>query len=344
MEPKLLERHAGILEILISDYIASAEPVGSRTIAKKYAGHLSPATIRNVLSDLTEMGFLTQPHTSAGRVPTGAGMRYFVDTLLKKRELSDAEMEAIRECCAGDEREVMSIIQNTSKLLAQVSHYVGLVMTPSTEEMIFKQIQFMPLSKNKVLGIFVSRDGIVQNRLIETGEDFNFSEIDKISNYCNNSFHGMTLEDALDKIERELATDYAKYDKMLRHAMLFSREVLSCIPGSELVVGGEIQLLDTPEFSNSEEFRRVVRELEEKNKVVKLLERCREGQGVRIFIGSDSPEGRGLDLVGIVGAPYKREGRTVGTLGVIGPMRMDYSRVVPIVDFTAKVLGDILDA
>jgi len=154
----------------------------------------------------------------------------------------------------------------------------------------------------------------------------------------------MTLDDALGKIERELASDYAKYDKMLRHAMLFSREVLSCIPRSELVVGGEIQLLDTPEFSNSEEFRRVVRELEEKNKVVKLLERCREGQGVRIFIGSDSPEGRGLDLVGIVGAPYKREGRTVGTLGVIGPMRMDYSRVVPIVDFTAKVLGDILDA
>jgi len=344
IDQKLSARYCDILDILISDYISSAGPVGSRTIAKKYVGHLSPATIRNVMADLTEMGFLEQPHTSAGRIPTSAGMRYYVDTLLKQRELSEREMESIRERCAGNEKEVSAILSRTSKMLANVSHYAGLVVTPSAERVIFKQIQFVPLSRNRILGIFVSRDGMVQNRLIEVTDELSYTELERISNYCNSSFFGLTLDDALDKVEKELEADYADYDRLLKRAMFFSKEVFENVPLADLVVDGQFQLIDTPEFAESEDFRKVIRELEEKKKVLHVLERCQDGDGVRIFIGMDSNDRANLETVGLVGAPYKKDGKVVGTLGVIGPVRMDYSRVVPIVDFTAKVLSDVLEA
>jgi heat-inducible transcriptional repressor len=341
------ERHLDILDILISDYIASAMPVGSRVIAKKYPGHLSPATVRNVMSDLTEMGLLKQPHISAGRVPTCAGMRMYVDALLKRRELSEQEMGAIRERCAGDEHEIGSILSRTSKMLARVSHYVGLVVTPGANRVIFKQIQFMPLSVNRILGIFVSRDGLVQNRLIEISEDLSYTELDRIANYCNNFLMGLTLEEALAKVERELQAEYVDYDRLLKKAMVFSKMVLSGVPDGDVVIDGQFQLLDLPEFSESEKFRNMVRELDEKRKVLKLLERVHKSEGVKIFVGTNSDletETENIDSFGVIGAPYHKDGKVIGTLGVIGPIRMDYSRVVPIVDFTAKVLGDILES
>jgi len=339
----MTQRYGEILNVLISDYIASAGPVGSRTIAKKYMGHLSPATIRNVMADLTEMGLLSQPHTSAGRIPTCAGMRYYVDTLLKRRELTEGEMETIRERCGGNETEIGAILGRTSRMLANVSHYAGLVVTPGAERVIFKQIQFVPLSRNRLLGIFVSRDGMVQNRLIEVNEELTYSELERISNYCNSVFLGLTLEDAREKIERELEADYADYDKLLKNAMLFSKQVFEGVPDADLMIDGQFQLLETPEFSESEKFRRLIRELEEKKRILHILERCQDGEGVRIFIGMDS-DASDMDTVGLVGAPYRKNGKVIGTLGVIGPARMDYSHVVPIVDFTAKVLSDILEA
>ncbi|HPQ81108.1 MAG TPA: heat-inducible transcriptional repressor HrcA [bacterium] len=342
MDIQLAERDREILRILIADYIATADPVGSRTIAKKYHGHLSAATIRNVMSDLTEMGLLAQPHTSAGRIPTGAAFRYYVDSLLKRRELSDAEMEAIRERCEGDERSVGAVLARTSRMLAAVSHYVGIVATPRAERTAFKQIEFVPLSRRRILGILVSQDGSVENRLIEVGEDLTYPELERISNYCNHAFFGLTLDEAREKVRRELETERADYDRLIKKAMVFSGEVLESVHRGDLVVDGEVQLLDAPEFAETEKFKRIVEALEEKQKVLHMLERCSEGEGVKIFLGADAEVG-GVDLVGVVSAPYFKEGRMVGTLGVIGPMRMDYSRVVPIVDFTAKVLGDVLE-
>ena len=342
MQHELSERDREILKILISDYIATADPVGSRTIAKKFPGHLSAATIRSVMSDLTEMGFLAQPHTSAGRVPTGPAFRYYVDSMLKRRELSEGEMEAIREKCGGDERGIGAVIARTSRMLAAVSRYVGLVATPRAERMVFKRIEFMPLSRNKILGILVSQEGVVENRLIEAGDELTYPELERISNYCNQSFIGLTLDDALDKVRRELETERADYDRLLRRAMLFSRQVLEGVPEGDLIVDGEMQLLDSPEFAEVESFKRLVEALDEKQQVLHMLDRCREGDGVQIFIGSDSGA-EGVGNVSLVSAPYFRDGKAVGTLGVIGPMRMDYSRVVPIVDFTAKVLGDALE-
>lgn len=338
----LSNRDREILEILIADYIATADPIGSRTIAKKHPGHLSPATVRNVMADLTEMGLIAQPHTSAGRIPTGEGFRYYVDSCLKKRDLTESEMEAIREKFSSDERGIDAVIQRTSKMLAAVSRYVGLVATPSAERIALKTIEFIPLSKQRLLGIFVSQDGHVENRLIEAGEDLTYPDIERITNFCNQAFAGLTLDDALAKIARELEAERADYDRLLKKAMLFSKQVIENIPQSDLIIDGEIQLLDSPEFAEAAKFRQVVEALEEKQGILHLLERCRDAEGVRIFIGSDATM-ENVDDLGVVAAPYLKDGKVVGTLGVIGPMRMDYSRVVPIVDFTAKILGDALE-
>lgn len=342
MNKQLSNRDREILEILIADYIATADPVGSRTIAKKHPAHLSPATIRNVMSDLTDLGLLAQPHTSAGRVPTDQGFKYYVDALLKKRDLTETEMEAIREKCMGDERGVETTIQRASGILAAVSHYVGLVVTPGVCRVIFKRIEFMPLSKNKILGIFVSQDGQVENRLIETTDELSYPELERMANYCNQVFTGLSLEDALVKIEREMEKDRVDYDRLLKKAMLYSKQVMESVPGEDLVIEGEVHLLDAPEFAEAEKFKKVVEAIEEKRAILHILERCREAEGVRIFIGADAKM-EGIDKLGLVAAPYFKDGKVVGTLGVIGPMRMDYSRIVPIVDFTAKILGDALE-
>ena len=342
MKQELPTRHREILDILISDYIASAQPLGSRTIAKKYYRQLSPASIRNVMADLTEMGLLAQPHVSAGRVPTHAGMRYYVDTLLKRRDLTDGEMETIRERYTQDERGIDSVLQRTSKILATVSRYAGLVATPTSEQVVFKKIEFVPLSRSRLLGILVTQDGLVQNRLIEVGEELSYPELERIANYCNRYFTGLTLEESTEKVRRELESKRADYDRLLKKAMTLSKSVLDSWPGPQLVVEGEVQLLDAPEFADSRQFRRLLEALEEKRKILHLLERCREGKGVNIFIGADA-EIQGVDAVGMVAAPYLRDGKVVGAVGVIGPMYMDYSHVVPIVDFTAKVLSDVLE-
>lgn len=336
------ERDREILKILIADYIATADPVGSRTIAKKYPGHLSPATIRNVMSDLTDMGLIRQPHTSAGRIPTDSGLRLYVNTLLKRRELTEGEMEAIRNRCSGDEKGARDLLQRASQILAAVSHYVGLVATPGSKRILFKRIEFVPLSRHRILGILVSQDGTVENRLIEVSEDLTYPELERISNYCNQALSGLSLDDALEKIQKELETERSEYDEILKKAMLFSKDVIAGIAGADLVVEGEVQLLDEPEFSEIDKFKKLMEALEEKQKVLHLLERCKEGDGVRIFIGADA-EISGMNGIALVSAPYFRDGKVVGTLGVIGPMRMDYARVLPIVDFTAKVLGDVLE-
>jgi len=343
MTNEATKRHLEILQILISDYIASAQPVGSRTIAKKHPSHLSPATVRNIMADLTEMGLLAQPHISAGRIPTAEGMRVFVESLLTRRELTSAEMEEIRRRCAGDECRIDAVLARTSRMLAAVSHYAGMVITPDAGRVKFRHMEFVPLSGRRLLGIFVSQDGTVQNRLVEAEGEFTYSEIEKINNYCNRAFSGLTLEGALEKAKRELAQMRSEYDRILGNAMVLSEKLLEVVPSEELMIEGEMQLLGTPEFAEVEKFRRVVEALDEKRTMVGFLERCREADGVRIFIGSDVKV-EGMDSIGVVGAPYLKDGRVIGALGVIGPMRMDYSRVVPIVDFTSKVISDALDS
>ena len=335
------ERDRDILQILISDYIASAQPVGSRTIAKNYPSFISAATIRNIMADLEERGYLWQPHTSAGRIPTEKAMRYYVDCLLDVRDLNESDKAQILSRYQGFGHNIESLVKRTSIILSAISHYAGIVASPNVEKANFKHIEFLRLSQKRLLGIFVTQNGIVQNRIIECDSDFSFSELERINNYCNGAFLGLTLEDALKKVQRELGDERSEYDRLLKKAMLISQELLSEISDCDIVIDGEEKLLDNPEFSKADDIKKVLGALEEKQKIARLLSKCEDGDGVKIFIGSES--GISIEGMSFVAAPYRQGNRVIGTIGVIGPTRMDYSRVIPIVDFTSKLISDLLD-
>lgn len=337
----LSSRDRDILELLIADYIASAQPVGSRTIAKHHPAHISPATIRNVMADLEEKGYLVQPHTSAGRIPTAQAMRYYVDSILNVRELDDDERKQIEERYAGTNAGLDSLLRRTSTILSAISHYAGIVAAPRAAQIAFKHIEFIPLSRTRLLGIFVAQSGMVQNRIIECNLELTYPELERINNYCNTSFLGLTLSEAREKAERELSVERAEYDKLLKRAMTMSHELLCDVSDGDVMIEGEQKLMDAPEFSQIESLKEVLAALEEKQMMVKFLDRCLESNGVHIFIGSES--GFPIDGVSMVTAPYRRRGNLIGTLGVIGPTRMDYSSVIPVVDFTAKLVSDLME-
>jgi heat-inducible transcriptional repressor len=343
MMSSLSKRDREILDILISDYISTAAPVGSKAIACKHKGNLSPATIRSVMADLEEKGLLMQPHTSAGRMPTAQGLRYYVDCMLKCHDLSDDERDKVRKFYNSNETSVDEVIGRTSKLLSTISNYVGLIQTPGWDRIVFKQLEFIRLSSRRLLGIFVSQEGFVQNRVIDVSEEYSYPDLERINRYCNQAFLGLTLEDARAKIARELEIAESDYDRLLAKALLFSQEVFSGIPDSDIIVEGQSRLTFEPEFSNAARLRDLMEILEEKKELLHLLDRCREVDGIKIFIGAEAGEIAAMERVSVVAAPYHKDGQVIGTIGVIGPTRMDYSRVVPIVDFTAKVLEDILD-
>jgi heat-inducible transcriptional repressor len=337
----LSTRDRDILELLIADYIASAQPVGSRTIAKHHPAHLSPATIRNVMADLEEKGYLIQPHTSAGRIPTARAMRYYVDSILNVRELDDDERRRIEQRYAGAREGLDSLLRRTSTILSAISHYAGIVAAPRAEQIAFKHIEFIPLSRTRLLGIFVAQSGMVQNRIIECSQEFTYPELERINNYCNGAFLGLTLSEAREKAERELSDERVEYDKLLKKAMTMSNELLQEVSDGNVMIDGEQKLMDAPEFSRVESLKQILAALEEKQMIVKLLDRCLESRGVHIFIGSESEFP--VEGISMVTAPYRRKGKLIGTLGVIGPTRMDYSNVIPVVDFTAKLVSDLME-
>lgn len=352
MVTELTKRGREIFEILIADYISTALPVASKAISKKNGVRYSSATIRGILSDLERIGLLSQPHISAGRVPTVLGLRYYVDRVVQYRELSAKEREELcKRYFDVSDIGVEEVIRRASKALSSVSKYVGLVSTSSMDQIVFKQIQFISISKGRLLGIFVSQEGFVQNKIIEIEEEFTYSDLDKISNYCNSAFLGLTLKEACFKISRELESMKEDYDRLLSRAFIFSQEVFDQASESNLFFDGESQLADEPEFADVNKLKGLLEILEEKRQFLQLLEKFRDANGVRIFIGAEADpaisESCGTSSsvirnISVVTSPFKKGRKTLGTLGVIGPMRMDYSRVVPVVDFTAKILGDIL--
>lgn len=343
MTPKdLNQRDQEILNLLISEYISSAMPVGSKVLSERFGSKLSSASVRNVLADLEEHGYLTHPHTSAGRMPTEKGFRYYVDSLLAMRNPSEREIELIRAKFEGTEPGVNSLLNRTSTILSSLSHYASLVMIPGLSESIFKYMEFLPLSRGRLLGISVTKDGVVQNRVVEIGEELNYSDLEKINNYCNKVFYGLTLADACKKVSTELVEAEAAYDKLLTKALIMSKEVLSARPDGELIIDGEARLLETPEFDDIDKVRQLMGMLEEKRMMLKVLERTMEAGEIQIFVGSES-HFKGIDFCSVVAAPYKRGKDLLGIVGVIGPKRMDYSRAISVVDCTSQLLSELLE-
>lgn len=314
------DRYREILGQVVTDYIGTATAVGSKQISNEISQRLSPATIRNVLKDLEEMGYLKQPHTSAGRVPTEKGLRFYVDTFVERNPLSENEQQEIQQQYALPEKDIRSLMQKTSRVLATLSQCVSLVLTPKLERTVFKHIEFLPLSQGRLLGIFVSQTGNVENRIIEINEELNYRELEKINNYCNASFIGLTLEEAKEKLVKELTNAHLEYDRLLSKALSLSHDFLNTLPPSELVTEGIIN---------------------EKEQLLKIMDSCLASPGIRIFIGAESQCSATKDL-SLITATYAQGEKLLGTLGVIGPTHMNYSKMISIVDFTAKMVSNLL--
>jgi heat-inducible transcriptional repressor len=342
MTENLTDRERRVLQAIIMDYIQTAEPVGSRIVSKKYRIGLSPATIRNVMADLEEMGFLTQPHTSAGRVPTDRAFRFYVDSILEMRKLTRVEKDRIESSLKDEKQDLGEIMKRASSLLSLLSKQAGVVLAPRFASNIFKQIEFIRMREKKILVIIVSQAGQVQNKVIEADEEMSQEELDRFSRYLSEFMSGLSLAEAKRKIMEEIKKEKVLFDKLMYRALQLSKKALEDEEEGNLYIEGKTNIIRSPEFADLEKMRVLLLAFEDKTKIVKLLDKALLAQGIQIFIGAEN-EFHGMVNCSLVAAPYTRENFTLGTLGVIGPTRMDYSKIIPVVDYTAQILGKILE-
>ncbi len=342
MADLLNERSQNILEAIIEDYIASAEPVGSRAITRRHEFNLSPASVRNVMADLEDMGFLCSPHTSAGRIPTEKGYQYYIDSLLKIRDLSHKEKQNLRKSYRFQGMKMEDVMQEVGRVLSGLSKYTGLVMAPKFSSTVFRQIEFVRLSKGRLLVIYVSETGLVQNKVIDADPTLTAHVLEQISNYLNSELNGLSIQEVRTKLTRELQEDRVLYDQMRKQALSLSCAALQDEVENQVYISGTSLMLEQPEFASPQQMKRLIQTLESKKLLIELLDRSQSAQGVQIFIGSESSH---IDLEGcsLITSNFSNQKGAIGSLGVIGPVRMDYSQVIPIVDFTAQLVSRILE-
>ena len=336
----MLDKRAQVLlKTLVERYIAEGQPVGSRTLSRYSGLDLSPATIRNVMADLEELGFIASPHTSAGRIPTPLGYRFFVDTLLVIKPLQSAEIHQLEDQLHADNPQ--RAIQAASNLLSQLTRFAGVVMTPRRRASAFRHIEFLRLSEKRVLLIVVTPEGHVQNRILFTDRDYSQPELVEAGNYITQNYAGQSFEEVRQRLRQELREIHADMIQLMSTALEAGDRALS-EEDEPYVISGEHNLLGVSELSQDMKRLRQLFELfERKTSLLHILDVSLRGEGVQIFIGGES----GVttpDDVSVVTAPYRVDGEVVGTVGVIGPTRMAYDRVVPIVDITAKLLSSAL--
>lgn len=328
-----------LLKTLVEHYISDGQPVGSRTLSQSAGLDLSPATIRNVMSDLEEMGFIASPHTSAGRIPTQRGYRFFVDTLLTVQPMQSQQIRRLKnELSSPDPQELIS---SAASMLSELTQFAGLVMIPKRKSIAFKQIEFLPLSEKRILVIIVTTDGNVQNRIILTEKPYSASELTQATNFFNDRYSGCTFEQAQQKMHEELKQMQSDMTRLMSAALDASGKALEKDQDS-VVISGEHNLLQVDDLSaNVTSLRKLFEIFERRTSLIQLLDNSQRAEGVQIFIGGESGY-LPLDECSMVTAPYEANGQVMGTLGVIGPTRMAYERVIPIVDVTAKLLSSAL--
>jgi heat-inducible transcriptional repressor len=345
-DPHALDaRSRHLLRSLIGRYIREGEPVGSQTLARHAGLDLSPATIRNILADLEDAGLLTSPHTSAGRVPTAQGYRVFVDSLLQLRPLPDTELARLRhELPAGSGTQ--SLLGNASELLSAMSHFVGVVSVPRREQFAFRHIDFVPLDAQRVLAILVFADNDVQNRIIQTRRQFDAGELERVSNYLNHHFAGRPLADIRTTLVRELKAARSEMEVLLASTVELAEQAF-VVGGDDVLLAGQTRLMGVQDLSDLDRLRELFEAFARKREIMQLLERTLRAPGVRIFIGEETGLAP-LEGISLITAPYRAGGaaggQVLGVLGVIGPTRMAYERVIPVVQAAADVLGAAIDA
>jgi len=327
------ERGKLLLKALVERYIADGQPVVSRTLSRASGLELSPATVRNVMSDLEELGLIVSPHPSAGRVPTAKGYRLFVDTMLTVQHERLPELQIRPE-------QPQKVIAQAAQMLSSLSQFVGVVMAPRRAS-VFRHIEFLRLSEKRVLVIIVSPDGDVQNRVIFTESDYTQSQLVETANFLNTNYSGLAIEQVRERLKAEVDSLRAEIAQLMQAAVSASSEVLS-ESRDEVVISGERNLLAVSDFSSDmDNLRRAFGLFEQKTQILRLLDISSRAEGVRIFIGGESHVVP-FEELSVVSAPYEVDGQVVGTLGVIGPTRMPYDRMIQIVDITSKLVSNAL--
>jgi heat-inducible transcriptional repressor len=337
------ERTQNILIAVVRNFIQTADPVGSRTISKRFDFGLSPATIRNVMADLEELGFLEQPHTSAGRIPTDKAYRHYVDHIQNVELPSPEDVDIIARWytpLAGDNDEMMLA---TSRLLSEVSNYAGVVLSTFSKS-IFKRIEFVKVRDRHVLAIFVMDTANVHNKLITLEDELTQDELHKISNYLNHEFSGRPLRQIRQQVLERMNEEKAQYDELVQQAMAIGAKTFDETAETEgdIYLGGTVNIMDQPEFStNVSRMKELFKAFEEKSRLIRILDRCLDESGVNVVIGTETPF-QDIQDCSFVTRTYTYDDRTVGVLGVVGPKRMVYPRIMALVDYTAKIVSQKL--
>lgn len=342
--PDLSDRAQHLLKVLVERYIFDGQPVGSRSLSKEAGLNLSPATIRNVMADLEDLGLITSPHTSAGRMPTVTGYRFFVDSLLTVQPLEQQVLRQLQHDLGtpGDPDEVL---EAASRLLSDVTHMAGLVRVPRSEGATFRMIEFLPLSEQRILVILVTNTQEVQNRIIYPGRSFSPAELTAAANYLNAAFAGRALSEIRDILLKDLQEDRDRLNQEVLRAVEIADlafQESGQVRRKPFLVTGETNLMDFDELADRDRLRGLFSAFRRKEDLVHLLDRCLETPGVKIFIGEESGY-QALDHCSLVTSSYAVQGGGVGVIGVIGPTRMAYEKVIPLVDVTAKLLGAALN-
>lgn len=331
------------MRTLVEQFIRDGQPVGSTKLSRASGLSLSPATIRNVMADLEEYGFIASPHTSAGRVPTPKGYRLFVDTLVKFSPVDDQSMLQIREQLSESmQLDRRAVAETASNALSNVTSLAGLVTLPKPAHVTLRQIEFLPISDRRVLAILVTSESEVQNRMLLMDREYSRDELQRAANYLNENFAGKEMSDIRRLVLEQLQETQQSMNQLMIDTISFAQRALDGGANAGLVMKGETKLMNYEELSDVEQLRRLFDAFSQQREILGLLDRSIEAEGVQIFIGEESGY-QMLDNCSIVTAPYRVDDDVVGVLGVIGPTRMAYERVIPIVDVTAKLMGAALN-
>jgi len=338
------ERAQYLLKVLIQRFIRDGQPVGSKTLSRDSGLDLSPATIRNIMADLEELGFVSSPHTSAGKIPTPRGYRLFVDTLVRYKKPNDAELRKLQAQFEKQFDDSDELLRAVSSLLSNITSMAGVVTVPRVQQATLRQIEFLPLSENRVLTILVLNDREVQNRILHIDRSYTATELQRASNYINENYAGTSLMQIRKRLISDLESTRDSMNRAMHDIIAVAQAAMQeTMPKNKFLLAGETNLMDFAELSDLETLRRLFEAFSRKRFMLDLLDRSINAKGVQVFIGEESGF-QILDNCSVVSAPYNVDDDTIGVLGVIGPTRMPYDRVVPIVDVTARLLGTALKA
>ena len=338
----LSERSKKVLCAVVQSYINSPDPVGSRVVTKTYSFGLSSATIRNIMADLEEMGFLTQPHTSAGRVPTDMGYRFYVDSLAAERDYS-SDMEALQGLYRKLEtlrNDIDMLLNETTRSLSILSHYLGVAISPLPDMTTFKRINLLKYKADAVAAVLFTDEGQIKNKVISVDPDISQKDLNRIAAYLNSEFSGYTFDEVRIKVLREMSKEKTSCDRLISKAMTICKEALY-FPFGELFVAGLSEVLDLPDFADLKKIKELSKAIEDKHTIIKLFDRLSEADGVQILIGSENSTDE-MKKLSVVVSPCREGSWQIGVVGIIGPTRMNYADAIYIVENTAKFITRML--